>query len=122
MPRYEMVVMSEPTEGREQEYNEWYQDVHLAQLVALEGIVSARRLRRARTLGERETYTYLVIYEIETDDIDAVLKNLVEAAMDGRITMSDVIDRENAYAAVYEEFGPTIRWPVIAEDIPNERK
>ena len=30
---------------REQEYNTWYDEVHLPELVALDGFVSARRLR-----------------------------------------------------------------------------
>ena len=111
MPRYQMVVMSDPVEGCEKDYNQWYQDVHLPQLVALEGIRSARRLRRVRTLGERETYSYMVIYDIETEDIDAVLDNLISVAMAGEITMSDAIDRENAHAAIYEELGPVVAEP-----------
>ena len=111
MPQYKMVVMSDPVEGREKDYNQWYQEVHLPELVALEGIRSARRLRRVRTLGERETYSNMVIYEIEADDIDAVLDNLVSVAMDGQITMSDAIDRKNAHAAIYEELGPEVSEP-----------
>jgi hypothetical protein len=101
-----MLVMSDPVEGREVQYNTWYEDVHLPQLLALDGIKSARRLRRARTLGERDAYAYLAIYEIETEDIDSVLENLVNTATAGQFSMSDAIDSENTYAAVYEDLGP----------------
>ncbi len=109
MARYQMVVMSDPVEGREAQYNRWYEDVHLPELLALEGICSARRLRCSRTLGERDAYAYLVIYEIETDDIDGVLQNLVSTAMAGQFAMSDAIDSENSYAAVYEDLGPLVK-------------
>ena len=107
MAHYKMVVMSDPVDGREEAYNQWYQNVHLPELLALEGFESARRFRQARTLGQRTTYSYMVEYEIETDDIDAVLEDLVNKAQFGSLSMSDSIDRAHTYAAVYE-------------DIPNE--
>lgn len=111
MAKYKMVILSRPTEGREDEYNEWYQNVHLGELVALDGIVSGRRYRRARTLGERDSFPYLAIYDIETDDIDGVVLGLTHTAEQGRLTMSDAMDTETAYAVVYEEFGPVVFEP-----------
>lgn len=105
MPNYKMVVMSRPAAGREDEYNTWYQDVHLRELVALPGFKSARRFRHARSLAEGEVYPYMSIYEIETDDIDAVLNNLRGTAARGDLTMSDAIDLTDTSAVVYEEFG-----------------
>lgn len=114
MPKYRMVILSRPAEGREDEYNEWYQNVHLGEMVALDGIVSGRRYRRARVLGERDSYPYLAIYDIETDDIDGVVRGLTQTAEQGRLTMSDAMDREGVYAVVYEEFGPVVSEPVPA--------
>ncbi len=100
--------MSSPFEGREDEYNDWYQNTHLPEVVTLPGIRSAQRYRQARNLKEGEAYPYLTVYDIETDDIDAVLACLAEAAGDGRINMSDAIDTEGAYAVVYEECGKRV--------------
>ena len=36
---------------REREYNTWYDEVHLPELVALDGFVSARRLRPVNGAG-----------------------------------------------------------------------
>jgi hypothetical protein len=108
MRRYKMITLSSPIEGREEEYNDWYQNVHLGDLVALEGIRSARRYRFARTLKEGDAHPYMAVYEIETDDIDALLADLGNAAADGRIRMSDAIDTAGATALVYEEFGPAV--------------
>jgi hypothetical protein len=103
-----MVVMSNPVEGREDEYNDWYQNVHLGELVALEGFQSARRFRLTRSLVEGENYPYMAIYEIETDDLDSVLQNLVQVAESERLTMSDSIDTANTRAVVFEEFGAVV--------------
>jgi hypothetical protein len=108
MPSYKMVVMSRPTEGREDEYNDWYQNVHLRELVALQGFKSAQRFRLARSLVEGQADPYLSVYEIETDDIDAVLQNLRSTAEQGRITMSDSLDLAHTSAVVYEEFGAVV--------------
>jgi hypothetical protein len=41
-----ILVESRPSSPeREQEYNTWYDETHLPELVALDGFVSARRLR-----------------------------------------------------------------------------
>lgn len=64
---------------REQEYNSWYSDIHLPELVAVDGIVSARRLRPVNSEGP-----YVALYEIEGDDLQAVLAGMNAA----KLTMS----------------------------------
>jgi len=108
MPRYKMVVYSRPVPDREEEYNDWYQNVHLVELVALPGFKSARRFRHARNLAEGDAYPYMSIYEIETDEIDGVLETLRETAGRGALTMSDAIDVTDTSALVYEECGPAV--------------
>lgn len=103
MPRYKMVVLSRSVEGREDEFNAWYQHVHLGEMVTFSGFKSAQRFRRVHNLGARETDPYLAIYEIETDDIDAVMSELETRAGAGELTMSEAFAREFVYAAVYEE-------------------
>ena len=69
---------------REQEYNTWYDEVHIPELVALDGFVSARRLRPVDGEGP-----YLALYEIEGDDLQAILDNMVANA--GQLHMSDAL-------------------------------
>jgi hypothetical protein len=108
MPRYKLVVMSRPNEGREAEYNDWYQNFHLQQMVALPGFVSAQRFRFSRSLGERNTFPYLAIYEIDTDDIDAVVRVIEQSSGTDALVVSDVIDTASAYAAIYEACGEVV--------------
>ena len=56
---------------RDQEYNTWYDEVHIPELVALDGIVSARRLRPVDGDGP-----YVALYELEGDNLRAILDNM----------------------------------------------
>src|ERR1700730_15035718 len=69
---------------REQEYNTWYDEVHIPELLALDGFVSARRLRPDDGEGP-----YLALYEIEGDDLQAILNNMASNA--GQLHMSDAL-------------------------------
>ena len=80
-----MYVESRPSSPeREQEYNSWYDDVHIPELLALDGIVAARRLRPIDRQGP-----YVAIYELEGDDLQAILDNMIANA--GQLHMSDAL-------------------------------
>jgi hypothetical protein len=76
--RYLFVVSSNPAEGREQEYNDWYSNRHLADLRALPGVVSARRfvLSDTQMADVPQHFKYLALYEVETDDLQDFIRQL----------------------------------------------
>lgn len=69
---------------RDQEYNTWYDEIHIPELVALDGFVSARRLRPVDGDGP-----YVALYEIEADDLQSVLQNMLNNARN--LHMSDAL-------------------------------
>lgn len=69
---------------RDQEYNTWYDEVHIPELVALDGIVSARRLRPVDGDGP-----YVALYELEGDNLQAILDNM--RANSRQLHMSDAL-------------------------------
>lgn len=80
-----ILVESQPSSpDREQEYNTWYDEVHLGELMALDGFVSARRFRPVNGEGP-----YVAVYEIEGDDLQAILDNMI--ASGGQLHMSDAL-------------------------------
>ncbi|OBG86966.1 hypothetical protein A9X05_01645 [Mycobacterium sp. E3298] len=80
-----MYVESRPSSpARDQEYNTWYDEVHIPELLALDGIVAARRLRPLDGQGP-----YVAIYELEGDDLQAILDNMMANA--GQLHMSDAL-------------------------------
>ena len=65
MPKGVMVVQTTPADGREDEYNDWYTNTHVPELMETPGFVRARRFRAVD--GDH----YLAIYEIDADEITA---------------------------------------------------
>lgn len=105
MSRYKMLVLSRPTPGNEAQYNEWYQNIHLKQIVAIPGFVSAQRFKLSVGMRGEDTYPYMAIYEIETDDVAAAFDLLTKAAADGSIAVSQAFDYASVYASIYEPLG-----------------
>jgi hypothetical protein len=87
------------------EYNTWYDEVHLRDVVALDGFVSARRLAPV-TDGE----PFVALYEIECDDLTAAVDGLRAAAQSGALVMSDVLQMDPPPSIrlleVTTEYGP----------------
>jgi hypothetical protein len=101
MNRYKMIVMTAPVEGREAEYNDWYDRIHLDQVVAIEGFKSAQRFDLSNNLGANTSLPYLAIYEIETDDIDTVVEKMKTLAGTKDLIVSEALG--TSIAAVWEE-------------------
>lgn len=92
MARYQFHVFSNPADGREADYNLWYDDVHLGEVLQVPGFVAASRFRLAPDpAGKAPTHAYLAVYEMEVDDPAAALAELTARAGDGRIAMSDAL-------------------------------
>lgn len=82
MARYIFAVQSNPAEGLEQEYNDWYSNQHLKDVRALPGVVSARRLALAdkQILPTPHNFKYFCLYEIELDDLQTFIDALMSRA------------------------------------------
>lgn len=78
MERHLMVVMTNPVAGREDDYNAWYDDRHLGDVLRIPGIVSAERfeLSASQRFDPPYPYGYLALYWIETDDLEGVIREL----------------------------------------------
>lgn len=95
MGRHILLVLSNPTVGREDDFNDWYTNVHLRDVLAVEGFIAARRfcLADAQLQPDRPApHRYLAIYEIEADNPEAPLQSLLSRVMSGAIPLSDTLD------------------------------
>ena len=100
MGRFVFVVQTEPTPGRDREYNQWYDEIHLKDVCAFPGFVGARRFRLVE--GDAKT-RYLALYELETDDPQRDLAALTAAAGRERMRMTDALDLPRATTALFEQ-------------------
>ena len=69
----QMLVFTNAVEGRDDDFNRWYDETHLVEVCALPEFVGARRFRLAdaQLFGEQQ-FRYLAIYEYAGSAQDAV--------------------------------------------------
>ncbi len=100
MAPHKLLVLSNPVEGREDEYNEWYNNVHLGEMCQLPSVISAQRFELTAGLpGNDSAWKYLAIYEISNDDPSAVLGELGKGP--ATMNMSSSIDGKGAAGWVF---------------------
>ena len=88
MPRGIMVVQTGCEPGREAEYDDWYDNTHIPEVLAVPGFVGARRYRVHRPAGDETpaSHPYLSVYEIDADDLTAPMQELRARSAAGRTT------------------------------------
>jgi len=107
MSRYMCIALTNPVEGREQEFNEWYDNQHIPDVLSVPGCVSAQRFKLSDVqLPNRPSpYRYLAVYEFESDAAQRVVKAIVEAPM----PLSDAVSRDPMFLTpFFEPLGPKI--------------
>ncbi len=121
MAKYTFLALTNPVPGKEDEFNEWYDKHHVPDVINVPGFVSGQRFKLADAQfgGEASRqYKYLALYEIETDDIAATIKELRARGGTPDIGPSDAIDMK--VVATYM-FTP-IREKVMAKDVRRPRR
>ena len=103
MAKYVLVVPSSAKDGRDDEYNAWYNDVHIHDLLAIPGITSGRRFVPSPSSPMPPPANYLALYEIECDDVGAVMAELNARAASGKMQLSDAINLDTAKMWVFEQ-------------------
>jgi len=102
MARHILLVQSEPVAGRDDEFNQWYDEEPLPDVLEVPGFTAARRFVAAPSVhGEEPDRRYLAIYEIETDDLAGALAALSAAARSMHIHAA--FDRDNQQTLAYTE-------------------
>ncbi len=102
MAKHLLIVLSNPVKPElEGEYNDWYSNKHLQDLVKLPGVLSARRYKKTAQLATVPTAPYLAIYEIETDDAVKHAELIASVSNTERMPLSPGLDVPNVYAAYY---------------------
>lgn len=100
MPRSLMLVFSSPTSPEtEAEYNDWYTNKHLKDVVALPALVSATRYKLEEAVSldgiPVSASKYLAIYEVEGDTVEAMNAaklQLADGMASGAVDMSVALD------------------------------
>jgi hypothetical protein len=105
MSRFVFVVYSNPTEGKESQYNDWYSHRHLQDLMAIPGVTSARRFKWSdmQLPGMPvPSQRYLAIYEVEATDKLAFQREMFERQADGRMPVSETLSQDGLAATFWD--------------------
>ncbi|MDB6107754.1 MAG: hypothetical protein JWO52_7753 [Gammaproteobacteria bacterium] len=100
MSTHFMFAFAKAVDGRKDELNEWFETQHVPDLLQIPGFVSARRVA-VRPLGAREgipVWDFMAIYEIDAEDVQAVIKESGVRMASGVIKMSAALDRSSSLA------------------------
>jgi hypothetical protein len=96
MQRYSLIVLTNPVEGRDGEYNDWYTNIHLDDVLKIPGVIGAQRFRRSDTQRGSGPYPwgYLAIYECETGDLPSIIRELKARGGTELMRMTDALATE----------------------------
>lgn len=114
MRKYTWIVFTNSVPDQEDEFNRWYDDVHISDLLRIPGVVGASRGRVSDTqMGMKDgnlmlvgpgeigaEYKYVAFYEIETDDIEGVLREVKERSETNEMKISESL--KEAFTLMYE--------------------
>ncbi|MET0988328.1 MAG: hypothetical protein ABW034_23250 [Steroidobacteraceae bacterium] len=104
MKTYRFVAFSIAKPGREAELETWYDNRHIPDCLRLDGFVAAQRFRiHQAPLGTQvPQWQFMVIYDIETDDIDATLAQIGQLARTPAMPITDALDMSTSLRLVGE--------------------
>src|SRR5271167_826102 len=102
MPRGIIYLETMPVSpDREADYHKWYNDTHLAEIVSVDGVVSARRF--APTDGNGP---FIAIYELDCDDLEAAQARLAALGRSGQMSSLQFLQLDPPPGTrIYREIG-----------------
>lgn len=107
MKKYTYLVLASPKEGREEEWLNWHHDQHWGDMIAVPGVKRVKRFKAADVSANADAkWKYMVLWEIETDDIEGVFKEMGERFGTERMPATDASDLSK---------GASETWTLISE-------
>jgi hypothetical protein len=113
MPKGVFLAFSNPADGANaDDYNQWYDDVHAKEVLALPGVRSARRFRLADSQvmpgDDANGRRYLALYEVDVDDWAQFAQSFQDGFASGTITVNtDLLQLDPmVQTMMFEEIGP----------------
>ena|ERR1700693_2992318 len=93
MSRQVFISLMNAVDGKEAEYDAWYGEVHLPEVLQIPGFVAAQRFRvsTAQLAGMTPKWKYLVIYEIDGESATQALAELGRRIGSGEMIVSPAL-------------------------------
>lgn len=107
MPKAILVVQANPrTPEGEDEFNRWYNETHLPDVLRVDGFSAAQRFRLVEGVALADglptpSQRYLAVYELDTDDLESASQRLRDCVFQGGMAMSDTLDLQSVSVSFY---------------------
>ena len=114
MKSYSWIILTNCTEGTNQKFEEWYDNVHIPDLLRVPGIVSASRGRTTKvqaimtdqgafalTKDTKPDFEYIASYKLQADDPEIILKEVMRRAFTPEMMIIESLS--GAQATLFED-------------------
>ncbi len=109
--RFQFLVLTKPVDGADDaEFNRWYTERHLKDVLDCLGFLGAKRFKIISTGSGHPgvpAWQYAAIYEMETDRPDAVLEELYRRAGTEKMPISQTLDMSSTATFLITEIAAT---------------
>ena len=91
MSQHVLVVFTNAVDGQHEEFNDWYDRIHIPDLLKIPEIKSAQRFRLSgpQKMEGPLPWQYMALYTIETDDLSRVISIIRERAGTALMPLTD---------------------------------
>lgn len=98
MQRYSFLVLTVPFSDTDTEFNRWYDQQHLPDVLDVPGFVEARRFKilDSTLAGGTTMWRYAAIYEMECEDPQSVLAAMRQRIGTPQMQISHTLDRSKS--------------------------
>jgi hypothetical protein len=102
--RYLFVVLANPTDGCEGEFNDFYSNRHIPDVLDVPGVKSAQRFRLAdaQRMKAPSPFGYLAVYEIETDDLKGLADEIARRSGTAAMPTNPYICQDPKFAYFFQ--------------------
>ena len=107
-PLYYWMVLSNPAPGKEKEFNTWYDRIHAPIVIEKGDFVWTQRfeLTKYRGTAGLEERQYMVLFVIETDDLEATMAELDTRTRAPRNVQSASLHGGSLQSVMWKALGP----------------
>ena len=89
MEQCHILALSNAADGRDDDYRAWYQQAHLRDVCAIDGVVNGKF---HEATNDNARWRYMALYAIAAGALDAVLATMAEIRGTERMRLTDSLD------------------------------
>ncbi|MCK9540812.1 MAG: hypothetical protein M0R03_02125 [Novosphingobium sp.] len=100
------IVLTNPTEGDDDTFNEWYSGTHIPDVIAVPGFVAAQRFRFVDHPALKPyPFRYAALYEVKASEAQSAFAELSARAGTDRMVLSPTLSKDPLHAAPFAPVG-----------------